>query len=343
MGRYDFSTLSDKDLAESLALMNRDYWEKYRPDEGVDSDDPRFKSFHEQYSALKEECSLRGIVTSRGILDKQLDEKIATVRRQLHLLNSIPYWAHEDPSNLFDGEIAIVKNDRSLRFQVRLAVKYDGRDRFQRYLHLVQAGEKDVKLRLLGRTFTPENDWEIIDYYIEPYMLPVDIGLSDPLTKKGLQLRSDLASDTKSFKRTIRSLIESADIPSSDFITFKRICGGIAWLGEIDTVIEYISGVNYLIGKNKPPGTRDYKPEGMLAKSLTYSNIELINNSFQNPVFVNYLYEGRLPAFSWSMRDGEPMMRAMTTGEYEKSYNSEINLIERTVRDIGERYGLGKN
>jgi hypothetical protein len=33
------------------------------------------------------------------------------------------------------------------------------------------------------------------------------------------------------------------------------------------------------------------------------------------------------------------MIRALTTGEYEKSYNAEMNLIRRAVRDIGERYG----
>jgi hypothetical protein len=102
---------------------------------------------------------------------------------------------------------------------------------------------------------------------------------------------------------------------------------------------KYTDTVKSLIQKTKPKGSKDYKPEGLVARLLDPANSVLIIEAFRNPVFLNYLYEGRLPAYSWTASSGDEMIRALTTGEYEKSYNAEMNLIRRAVRDIGERYG----
>ena len=102
---------------------------------------------------------------------------------------------------------------------------------------------------------------------------------------------------------------------------------------------EYFKGVKFLIEKSKPYGSIDFKPEGLLARALENREEWLVANSFNNPVFLNYLYERRLPAYSWSAKSGEEMMRAVTTGDYRANYDAEKQLIKRVVRDIGERYG----
>jgi len=124
---------------------------------------------------------------------------------------------------------------------------------------------------------------------------------------------------------------------------------------DIDIVKKFEEAIKYLIEKNRPYGRKNYKPEGLLAKLLDYvehgtiadyeiqkKTLGLINNSFKNPVFLNYLYEGRLPAYSWSAASGEEMMRALKTGEYEKSYDAEERLIKNVNKKIYSKHPLGK-
>ncbi|MCX6819505.1 MAG: hypothetical protein NT129_05930 [Candidatus Aenigmarchaeota archaeon] len=109
-----------------------------------------------------------------------------------------------------------------------------------------------------------------------------------------------------------------------------------------EIIEKYTDAVKSLIQKTKPDGSKDYKPEGLVARLLDPANSGLIIESFQNPVFLNYVYEGRLPAYSWSSSSGKEMMRALTTGEYEKSYNDERLLIDRVNRHIYSKQPLGK-
>ncbi len=109
--------------------------------------------------------------------------------------------------------------------------------------------------------------------------------------------------------------------------------------GEICIIREYANAVKFLLEKTKSPGAKDYKPEGLLARLLDPINMDDIVRSIENPVFLNYLYEDRLPAYSWSAASGEEMMKALTSDSYRASYEAERRLIGRAVRDIGERYG----
>lgn len=346
MGNYDFSTLSDEDLAESLAYMNGLYIERFRSDdEGTNLDSSTAKAFHEQYSALKEECARRGVSANRG----KMDERIARVRRQLYLLKTIPHWAHEDPSNIFDSERNLLAHDSTLRLQVGQEVKYAGRKRFQEYINSIRSGKKDVEIKLLGRTYTPGTDWSVIYACLRPNTLAITLGLFDDKTE-----------------REIRTSIESAYLSSSYRIFFERIAGNIFWMSGAEIVREYVKGVNYLIEKNMSPPPfpdRDLtlaehlvtkivadfegrKPEGLLANILNYDNVDSINDSFQKPVFLNYLYEDRLPAYSWSATTGLPMQQAIRSGEYGRSYHAERKLIRKTVGEIEKRaysaHPLGK-
>ncbi len=102
----------------------------------------------------------------------------------------------------------------------------------------------------------------------------------------------------------------------------------------------YEEVISYLVEKSKPHGKKDFKPEGLLAKLLDSDNYLIIRDYLQNPVFLNHVYEGRTPAYSWSARDGEPMQRALTSGEYRAGYIAERRLIKSAVRDM-ENYRPG--
>ena len=124
-------------------------------------------------------------------------------------------------------------------------------------------------------------------------------------------------------------------------------------IGQVDgeTIRKYEESIEYLIEKAGKNRRHDFRPEGLLAKLLDYrerstqsdytnneEKVDLITSSLQNPVFLSHLYEGRLPAYSWSAGDGEPMRRALTTEPYRAGYNAERRLIKRAVRDISKRY-----
>ena len=84
--------------------------------------------------------------------------------------------------------------------------------------------------------------------------------------------------------------------------------------------------------RSRPPDKKDYIPQGLLVNLLNWNNSLFIINHFQNPVFLNYLYKDRIPAYSWSARDGEPMRQALTSGRYRSGYNAERRLIRRVQR-----------
>ena len=104
---------------------------------------------------------------------------------------------------------------------------------------------------------------------------------------------------------------------------------------SIDFIKEYTKLVKLLIDKTKIHGDEEFKPEGSLAKILDPKNARML----RNPVLINYLFEDRLPVFSWSASSGKEMMNALTSIDYRASYDAEMNLIEISVRNIGERYG----
>ncbi len=79
-----------------------------------------------------------------------------------------------------------------------------------------------------------------------------------------------------------------------------------------------------------------------LVEILRPENIYDICDSFRNPVFLNWLHEDRLPAYSWSASSGEEMMKALTTGDYRATYDSEKKLIDRVNREIYSKHPLGK-
>jgi len=101
---------------------------------------------------------------------------------------------------------------------------------------------------------------------------------------------------------------------------------------ETNIIGDYADAVELLIEKTKTPDAKDYKPEGLLAKLLDPKNIDEIVKSIGNPVFLNYVYEGCLPAYSWSASSGEEMMRALATGDYMATYDAERRLIGRVNR-----------
>lgn len=107
----------------------------------------------------------------------------------------------------------------------------------------------------------------------------------------------------------------------------------------LDIFRKYANAVKFLLEKTRIPDSRDYKPEGLLNRILDSKNVHLITEAFNNPVFLNYIYEGKLPAYSWSASSGDEMIKALKSGDYKKSYDAEMNLIDRVFRDIGERYG----
>ena len=113
---------------------------------------------------------------------------------------------------------------------------------------------------------------------------------------------------------------------------------GIGWLlfhdGGKTLVRDYVNGVEFLAEKIE----KGEKHEVNISDLLASGNVELISKSFRNPTFVQWFYKLELPSYSWSARDGEPMMRALKTGDYKMSYDAEMRLIERVQRDIGERY-----
>ncbi|MCX6819506.1 MAG: hypothetical protein NT129_05935 [Candidatus Aenigmarchaeota archaeon] len=106
---------------------------------------------------------------------------------------------------------------------------------------------------------------------------------------------------------------------------------------------DYFNAIKFLLEKTKIPGKKDFKPEGLLGRlldpSIENTHENRIGNNLRNPAFLNYVYEGRLPAYSWSSSSGEEMMRALKSGDYRKSYEAEMRLIERAVIVIGEKYG----
>jgi len=130
-----------------------------------------------------------------------------------------------------------------------------------------------------------------------------------------------------------------------DFIETVTICSEhmIKSIGAQDFqhfVREYANSVRFLLEKSKLPNARDYKPSELLAKILEPKMKDFkFLKSFQNPVFLNHLYEGRLPAYSWSASSGEEIMKALTTGDYRESYDAEKRLITKSVRELGEKYG----
>ncbi len=104
---------------------------------------------------------------------------------------------------------------------------------------------------------------------------------------------------------------------------------------------EYYNAVKFLLEKTKA-GNKAYKPEGLLARILEPENKFKFIRAFIKPVLLNYLYEGRLPAHSWSAGSGKEMAKALTTGDYKSSYDAEKKLIDKVNREIYSKHPLGK-
>ena len=287
MNSYDFSRLSDKDLAETLAYMNQQRITIFRSeDEGTYFGTQESDSFFKQYAAVKKEAERRGIkeseIASASIRnwarEKKYKEILNNNKRNEEPFERISDVIVNNPTELFDREIITMQIDPSFKDRIYERSRDKAREKIRDY------ASKNVdggSVKVFGSAFNPNIR------YNESMMIEWLINCID-----GVYVSSD-----------------------------------------------YWRGVRFLKQKEE----KGEKHPVNISDLLDFNKVGLIAKSFRNPVFLNWFFEGRLPAYSWSASSGEEMMRALKSGDYQKSYEAEMNLIDRAVRDIGESYGLGKN
>jgi uncharacterized SAM-dependent methyltransferase len=81
----------------------------------------------------------------------------------------------------------------------------------------------------------------------------------------------------------------------------------------------YLAAVRALTEAAKIEGEDDVLIEGKLARLLQLSCTDYIPD-LRNPVVAHYIYENRLPPFSWG---GAAMLKALTRGDRKQSYENE--------------------
>ena len=154
-------------------------------------------------------------------------------------------------------------------------------------------------------------------------------------TQRRIKIEEERKKEVDAAKPEIKRYAKSFILLDENAIkSFERIGEGMIYTGSsINTLRNYSEGIKFLLEKQG-----NLKLD-MLSKILDLKYFSLICDSFFNPTFLHWFYKRELPAYSWSSRDGEPMIKALKTGDYRNSYDAEMRLIERAQRDIGERYG----
>ncbi|MCX6819508.1 MAG: hypothetical protein NT129_05945 [Candidatus Aenigmarchaeota archaeon] len=154
-------------------------------------------------------------------------------------------------------------------------------------------------------------------------------------TQERLRIEEERKKEVDAAKPEIKRYAKSfISLDENAIKSFESIAEGMIRTGSsISDLRDYADGIKFLLEQKW-----DLKFY-MLNKILDFKNFSLICDSFSNLTFLYWFYKKELPAYSWSASDGKTMMRALRTGEYRKSYEADMNLIERTVRNIGERYG----
>ncbi len=310
----DYSHLSNKELAESIAFTRKQLGGEFRWDEGTD--EKTYSMLKNQLNEMEKEAKGRGIGEPH-IWDARFrgEERERRILRDMDVVKRISSVIATSPVDLFDSEINALGMNPDLKYRIYETVNDMVRGKIREYECLKRMdGDTEILSKHLGKEIASYDEWESIRHVTNT------LSFISTKTEHGIQNLSEI--------------IFSSMGPDRSY-GFKGIVWNIFWVEGRYVMKEYARGVEFLLGKRE----RGEKHEVKLPDLLDFSKVKLIATSFRSPTFVQWFYDRQLPAYSWSASSGEEMMKALTTGDYRKGYDAERRLIERAIKNIGERYG----